>query len=380
MQKIPKVIIIGGGVGGLAAANALTLMGADWEIHENSAEIGIGGTGLTLWPNAMRALSSIGLEKSISSHADPLDLGEIFDWRHKKLKSVPLHEVQAKSGLPLLCLRRVDLYTELLKPLDRSKIFTNRKCIGFSQITNGVRLEFKDSSPLDAELVIAADGVRSRLRDQMLGFNPLNYVGWMTWRGIAQLPADSFPKSRYQEFFGKGSRFGVFWIGDNYVYWYGTLNSIVHDKPTIDPAHKAEALAHFAGWPSLASKVITLTKTEDLVRTGVYDTAPLPRWTNGVIALLGDAAHPMTPDLGQGACQAINDGIELVQCLQTRNTVAEALTEYERLGLARTSPLVARSRKIGKMRQWQNPAAVMLRNTVIKAMPQRSLLGFFEAK
>jgi 2-polyprenyl-6-methoxyphenol hydroxylase-like FAD-dependent oxidoreductase len=378
MQSFPKIIIIGGGIGGLSVANALTQAGADWEIHERSQRIGIGGTGLTLWPNALRALARLGLGQTIQSLADPLELGEIYDWRHRLLKSVPLAQVRTRSGLPLLCLRRIDLYAKLLRPLDQSKIHVGSRCTGSERNSDGTTLSFEDGSTRNAPIVVAADGVRSPLRDSLIGFDPLHYVGWMTWRGVAKLPPGTFPKGRYREFFGRGSRFGVFWIRDDYVYWYGTLNSTVHDKPALDPAHQAEALAHFADWPDLARIVISATRPDDLVRTGVYDTQPLPRWTDGSIVLLGDAAHPMTPDLGQGACQAIEDALTLVKCLRDHGDAAAALSAYQDIGLARTSPLVARSRKIGKMRQWQTPLTSGLRNTVMRLMPQSAILKLFE--
>lgn len=378
MSGFPEVIIIGGGIGGLAVANALTQAGMSWEIHERSPRIGLGGTGLTLWPNALRALGRLGLDQGVQTLADPLELGEIYDWRQRPLKSIPLTPVRERSGLPLLCLRRVDLYAELLRPLDPARIHTGSRCIGYRREAEGASLTFEDGTMRSAPLVVAADGVRSFLRDAMIGASPLRYVGWMTWRGVAKLSPGSFPKGRYREFFGRGSRFGVFWIRDDYVYWYGTLNSAVHDKPAIHPAHKAEALAHFADWPPLAHAVIGATDPEDLVRTGVYDTLPLPRWTDGALTLLGDAAHPMTPDLGQGACQAIEDALALAQCLKAGPDLTKALETYQAIGLARTTPLVARSRKIGKMRQWQTPVTATLRNTIMRLMPQGAILKLFE--
>lgn len=378
MSDSPKVIIIGGGIGGLSIANALTQIGMEWEIHERSPQIGVGGTGLTLWPNALRALGRLGLDEGVIALADPLELGEIYDWRHRHLKSVPLHRVHQHSGLPLLCMRRVDLYAELLRPLDPSRIHVGSRCMAYQRATDGAVLSFEDGTARTADVVVAADGVRSHLRDAMIGLDPLRYVGWMTWRGVAKLDPGTFPRRRYREFFGRGSRFGVFWIRDDYVYWYGTLNSAVHDRPAIDPAHQAEALSHFADWPELARVVISATKPDDLVRTGVYDSLPLPRWTDGAMALLGDAAHPMTPDLGQGACQAMEDALALAQCLNDSQNIPAALQSYQSVGLARTSPLVARSRKVGKIRQWEGPAAAALRNTIMRLMPQSAILKLFE--
>jgi len=375
---VRRAIVVGGGVGGLSAAIALSRLGVECAVYERGARIGQGGTALTLWPNALRALEKLGLDAAVLRHADPLILGEVLTWRGRRLTTVDLAEMSRRSGRPLICMRRSDLYGELLTKLGDVPIHTGRRCVSYARQGRSVVARFDDGSEAEGDILIAADGIRSRLRHALLGADPLRYVGWMTWRGVADLPRGTFPSGLYREFFGRGSRFGVFAIRDDVVYWYGTLNAEADDRPPIDPSHRAEAIAHFTGWPDPAVAVIAATADGDLVRTGVYDTEALARWTDGQVALLGDAAHPMTPDLGQGACQAIEDSLCLADSLGTGTDPAEALARYEAGGLARTAGLVARSRKVGTMRQWSHPALYLLRSAVMRAIPPALLLKMFE--
>jgi len=375
---IRRAIIVGGGVGGLSAGIALSGVGVECAIYERGERIGLGGTGLTLWPNALRALEKLGLDTAVLRHADPLVRGEVLTWRGGRLTTVDLAEIARRSGRPLVCLRRADLYAELLARIGDVPIHTGRRCVSYRTHGTGVVAGFDDGSEAEGDILVAADGIRSRLRNDLLGADPLRYVGWMTWRGVARLPVGTFPSGLYREFFGRGSRFGIFAIREDLVYWYGTLNTAADDRPPIDPSHRDEAIAHFTGWPDPAVAAIASTADGDLVRTGVYDTEALPRWTDGRMAVLGDAAHPMTPDLGQGACQAIEDSLCLAEAVAAEPDPAAALARYEAAGLARTAGLVARSRKVGTMRQWRHPLLYALRGAVMRAIPPKLLLKMFE--
>ncbi|MBD8890590.1 FAD-dependent monooxygenase [Roseibium litorale] len=375
-----QAVVVGGGIGGLAAALSLTREGFRCRILERNSSLGVGGTGLTLWPNALRRLDRLGLLEKILSHASPLKAGEIYDGSNRLLSRVDLASIEEQSGLPLICVRRTDLYSVLLSALGDVDITTSATCTGYRPGTSGVSALLADGGEIEADLLVAADGIRSKIRAQMLQQDPLTYVGWMTWRGVAELPSGTFPAGLYREFFGRGSRFGIFAIKEDLVYWYGTRNGPHDDRAPVDPAHKQEALNWFGGWPEPARIVIEATKPGDLVRTGVFDTQPLPRWCDGQVVLLGDAAHPMTPDLGQGACQALEDALSLGECLQRSASVPAALAAYEKLGGERTGPLVARSRRVGRMRQWHHPLLAGFRNTLMSAIPSRLLLKLFNTR
>lgn len=374
-----KAIITGGGIGGLAAAIALQRAGMEICILERNDMLGTGGTGLTLWPNALRRLDRLGLQEDVFAHARPLLKGEIHDQTGRLLSDVDLSSIAAQSGKPLICVRRTDLYKVLLEAIDGVEVRTGTTCTSYENHPDRIVAQ-TSGGPVEGDMLVAADGIRSRLRGQMLQTDPLQYVGWMTWRGVARLPEGTFPEGLYREFFGRGSRFGIFAIKQDYVYWYGTRNGPADERGPVDPAHREEALRAFADWPDPAQTVIRSTEPEDLVRTGVYDTEPLERWSDGRAVLLGDAAHPMTPDLGQGACQAIEDALCLAECVEAAETVPQALRAYERQGHERTASLVARSRRVGRMRQWQNPAMAGFRNALMRSIPPSFLLKLFNTR
>lgn len=375
-----QALVVGGGIGGLAAALSLSREGIQCRILERNSSLGVGGTGLTLWPNALRRLDRLGLLEKILAHASPLKSGEIYDGHNRLLSRVNLAAIEEQSGLPLICVRRTDLYSVLLSGLENVDISTGAICTGYEPRGAKVAALMDGGEAIETDLLVAADGIRSRIRSQMLREDPLVYAGWMTWRGVAELPEGTFPAGLYREFFGRGSRFGIFAIKDDLAYWYGTRNGPHDDRAPVDPAHKQEALSWFGGWPAPARTVIEATKPEDLVRTGVFDTRPLPRWCDGPVLLLGDAAHPMTPDLGQGACQALEDALSLGECLQRSGSIPVALASYEKLGGERTGPLVARSRRVGRMRQWHHPLLATFRNTLMSTIPPGMLLKLFNTR
>jgi 2-polyprenyl-6-methoxyphenol hydroxylase-like FAD-dependent oxidoreductase len=372
--------IVGGGIGGLAAAISLSRAGMACTLIERNTTLGTGGTGLTLWPNALRRLDRLGLQDAVLAHARPLRRGEIYDQRARRLSTVDLAAIQEQSGKPLICIRRTDLYKVLLDAMQGVEVREATRCLSYDNHSSHIDARLDDGSVLSSDLLVAADGIRSRLRRQMLDSDPLSYVGWMTWRGVAHLPKGTFPEGIYREFFGRGSRFGIFAIREDVVYWYGTRNGPADERAPIDPAHRDEALRAFAGWPDPAQTVIAATEPQDLVRTGVYDTKPLTQWSDGRAVLLGDAAHPMTPDLGQGACQALEDALTLADCIEAAPDVPAALRAYGRQGHARTADLVARSRKVGTMRQWQNVMATAFRNGLMRMIPPRLLLKLFNTR
>lgn len=374
-----KAIIVGGGIGGLVAALALRRLGMRICLLERNGRLGAGGTGLTLWPNALRQLERLGLQQEVFAHARPLLKGEIFDQSGRPLAEVDLASIRARSGKPLICLREADLCRVLLDALGEVEVCVGVTCFAYENHSGRVVAQTSRGA-VEGDMLVAADGMRSRLRGQMLETDPLQYRGWMTWRGVAQLPGGSFPEGLYREFFGRGSRLGIFAIREDLVYWSGSRNGPAGACGPVGPAHRAEALRAFAGWPDPVPSVIDTTPAEDLVRSGVYDTQPLARWSDGRAVLLGDAAHPMTPDLGQGACQAIEDALCLAECVVAAATVPQALRAYERQGQERTASLVARSRRMGRMRQWQHPVMARFRNGLMRSIPPSVLLKLFNTR
>lgn len=204
------------------------------------------------------------------------------------------------------------------------------------------------------------------MREKLFGPIPLRYAGYTAWRGVAPAPAS--PKTfQAGETWGQGQRFGLVPLNRERVYWFATDNR--PEKETDSPANRqAELQQLFAGWHFPITELIETTPPGTILRNDIYDLAPLKKWTVGRVTLLGDAAHPMTPNLGQGACQAIEDALVLAGCLAKVAEIPATLRQYEKLRLPRTASIVKKSRQVGAVGQWSNPLLGWLRQGITRRL------------
>jgi 2-polyprenyl-6-methoxyphenol hydroxylase-like FAD-dependent oxidoreductase len=241
------------------------------------------------------------------------------------------------------------------------------KLVDFSQDKEGVTAHFSNGKTRRAGLLIGADGIHSKVREKLFGYRALNYTGYTAWRGLAPAPAEPFESG---ETWGKGRRFGLVPLNGKTVYWFATDNR--PEGEANDPARRQEELLGlFGGWHFPVKELIATTPAGDILRNDIYDLPPLEKWTVGRVTLLGDAAHAMTPNLGQGACQAIEDAVVLAGCLSRFNEVTSALQRYEELRRARTTRVTRQARQVGTVGQLSNPALVWLRNRFARLLLPR---------
>ncbi|MBO0850742.1 MAG: FAD-dependent monooxygenase, partial [Pseudonocardia sp.] len=225
---------------------------------------------------------------------------------------------------------------------------------------------------VSADLVIGADGIHSTVRDVVwpTTADPV-YAGCTAWRGVTDEPFDL--RGKVSENWGTGAEFGVLALRDRRVYWFGTANL---PRATGFPDEHAEVLRRFAGWPDPIPEVIRATTPEAVLHHDLFHLPlPLPRFNSGRVALLGDAAHAQTPHLGQGACLALEDAVVLAAAVGADHDVPRALERYDRQRRRRTERLVARSARLGRIIQLENPTGVALRNLVVRATPMRATLA-----
>jgi 2-polyprenyl-6-methoxyphenol hydroxylase-like FAD-dependent oxidoreductase len=354
-----SALIAGGGIGGLAAGIALQQTGWKVTIYEQAAEIKAIGAGLTLWSNAVKALYRLGMQPELAEMGLPALAGGFFTPKGQLLAGISYAELLEKYGAPSLAVHRADLLEALLKKLEPGSLRLGARLLDFSQESAGVSATFSNGETVQAGLLVGADGIHSRVREKLFGPYPLRYAGYTAWRGVAPAPVASqpFPAG---ETWGKGQRFGLVPLSRQRVYWFATANR--PEKETDNPASRqAELEELFGGWHFPISELIETTPAGTILRNDIYDLPPLNKWTAGRVTLLGDAAHPMTPNLGQGACQAIEDALVLAGCLAKVAEVPVALREYERLRLRRTASIVKKSRQVGTVGQWSNPLLGWLR-------------------
>lgn len=365
-------LVIGGGIGGLTAAIALQRVGMEAAVFERAGALEEAGAGLTLWPNAISALRRIGLGGALATVGQPVTHSRILSWRGDVLADLPVGLLERRFGAPMMGVHRGELQSALVAALAPGTLSTGAACVGFTHDAGGVHARLAGDQEAAGVLLVGADGIRSTIRAQLWGQAPLRYAGYTAWRGVARVPSRLWPAETASEIWGAGKRFGLVPLTGGRVYWFAAVNapeSAPEGAPGRPSGRQRELLDRFHGWPDAVLAAIEGTDEPAILRNDIYDRPPLAHWSQGRVTLLGDAAHPMTPNMGQGACQAIEDAAALAACLASTRNVTAALRAYERRRLARANAIVRQSLGIGQIAQWEQPWLVGARNLALKLTP-----------
>jgi 2-polyprenyl-6-methoxyphenol hydroxylase-like FAD-dependent oxidoreductase len=364
---IPKSIgIIGGGIGGVATAVALRRAGIDATIYERAPRMREVGSGMMLWPNATRVLRELGLLESVLTHSGSSTNFLVRARSGKVLMDIAL----GQFDVPVLCVRRADLLSVLLSALGPDQVRLGQQFHHLEQSTNKVQLHFADGSVREHDAVIGADGIRSRVREMLFGPSEPVYRGYVVWRGMAQYDGNAIGPGENSETWGTGQCFGILDIGQSKFTWYATLN-VAANHSDAPGGRKGEIQKAFAGWHDPIAELIDASDDNDILKHGAYDHFPLQCWSKGRVTLLGDAAHPCTPNLGQGGCMALEDAMVLAKCADQNASIEAALCRYESLRRPRTRHVQKRSLLMGHIGQWENGLVVGGRRVVTKLLPAR---------
>src|SRR5664279_1024419 len=308
---------------------------------------------MMLWPNATRVLKEFGLLERVAALSGPNQHFLVRSSAGTILMDIAL----GRFEVPALCTRRSDLLDALLSALPPERIRLGHHFESFEHRKTGVRVNFSGSvsgGDVSAEhdFVIGADGIRSRVRSQLLGVHEPIYRGYTVWRGLARL-AGAVPSGSNSETWGRGKRFGILNTGGDRFTWYATANL---DSGHVDSSEgrQGELLRMCAGRHEPIERLIGATDEGTILKNGAYDLAPLKRWGQGRIMLLGDAAHPCTPNLGLGGCMALEDALVLAKSFYKEAAPELALRRYESLRRRRTRHVQQRSLLMGQIGQWEN--------------------------
>lgn len=352
VQKRIHVAVVGGGMGGLAAAVALRHRGLSVAVYEQSAQLREVGAGVFIYPNSLRQMERMGLGAALARVGAKVGAGsEYYRMDGSVVGKILTTDSSGWNGM--YGMHRADILKVLADALPAGVIHTGHRCIGFSQDAAGAHLAFENGKVAHADVVIAADGINSVLQKYVVEPSLPEYAGCRAYRGL--LPAHQLPEWRpeaHQVWMGDGKHFMVFPVrgGEllNYVGFVPTASQTAESWSAV--GDRDELAASFAGWDARVTYL--LRKVETCFWWGLYDRKPLANWVNGRLALLGDAAHPMLPHLGQGANQAIEDGTALAVILQACAQDAsfpleDALKKYQELRQPRTSLVQAEARKNG---------------------------------
>ena len=322
------------------------------------------GAGMMLWPNATHVLREMNLLEKLAANKDAsthflvrVDCGKI-------LMKIAL----GNFDVPAICVRRAELLKTLLEALPEERIRQGYEFNRLEYSDRRVAVHFRDREVIEHDAIIGADGLRSRVRQALFGESQLIYRGYQIWRGIGEYHGRAIPAGANSETWGSGQRFGILRIGQGKFTWYATAN-LPADHVEVDGQHDLKQL--FAGWHEPILDLIDATPAADILKHPAYDIIPLRRWGRGRVTLLGDAAHPCTPNLGQGGCMALEDALVLARCVSEAHSIEAALRQYEKLRRTRTRHVQQRSLLMGRIGQWENRAVVGGRRVVTNLLPAR---------
>lgn len=355
---------MGGGIGGIATALALHRVGIGAVVYEKAPRLQEVGAGMMLWPNATRVLRELGVLDEVSKRSGPNTNFIVRASSGKVLMDIAL----GRFDVPAVCIRRADLLAVLLAALPGHCVRLGCELDYLEQSNGKVRLHFKDSRVIEHDAVLGADGIRSRVRAELFGASQPIYRGYAVWRGLARYDGHAVTPGFNSETWGKGKRFGILNTGHRRFTWYATANVPSHhsDGPI---GRRRELQKMFAGWHEPIADLLDATAENEILKNGARDCAPLRSWGRGMVTLLGDAAHPCTPNLGQGGCMALEDALVLAKCVQSEPTLIGALRRYESRRRRRTRHIQQRSLLMGRIGQWQNDLLVIGRSAVTQMLP-----------
>src|SRR5882724_9226352 len=348
-RKRLRVVIVGGGIGGLFAANALIAAGLDVAVYEQAPALGEIGAGVFLTPNSVRQLQRVGLGPAVEKAGARVGTGSHY-FRHDGAPIAPVQVTDSAGWNATFGMHRADLVEMLAAALPSGVVHTGHRGTGFEQIGDIARVSFANGAVVEGDIIIAADGIHSELRHYAAPPSRPVFHGSVAYRGVLlrDLIPD-WPTDRWLMWLGKARHFLTFPVrSGELINYVGFVPADAEMKESWSAPGDPDMLRReFEGWdPRIGALLGQVQKT---FRWALYDREPLPAWTKGRLTLLGDAAHPMLSHLGQGANQSIEDGMALATILARadRKTAPAALLAYERLRRDRVAQVQRGARENG---------------------------------
>jgi FAD-dependent urate hydroxylase len=353
------VVVIGGGLGGLAAAMALRQAGHSPTVYEQAQEFLPVGAGISLWPNGVKVLDMLGVGDRVASIGGCMERMGYAYWNGPILTEfslAPLYDTVGERAWPVV---RADLQDLLVEAVGREHIHFGTRCVGVESDEHGAQVVFDDGERVSADLVVAADGTHSPLRTWVAG-EPIErtYLGYVNFNTLTTADSLVAPPDVWRTWVGDGKRAAVMPVGGNQVYAFFDIPLALDQAEMREDRRPPAAVLRqsFDGWAEPVGRLIRNLDPARINRVPIHDLPTVPCWHRDRVVLLGDAAHAMAPDLGQGGCQALEDALVLAQYLtSTTRSIPDALARYQAERLPRTAEIAHRARKRAYLTHGHDP-------------------------
>lgn len=370
MKSNQKIGIVGAGIAGLTAGIMLQNLGFQVVIFESAEKVRGIGAGIGLASNAMKSFELLGMEQKVKDISNHLTQFQLVDSQKKIIFKTATDRIKQRYDTDNFVVHRAELHQLLVQELGTDLILTDKKIIQFEQIPEKVRLYFQDGTQSDFDFVIAADGVNSTIRQRLIPNSEPRYAGYWCWRSVVKWDKPQLHEGT--EVWGTNGRFGISPLTENRIYWYACINSNLKDG--IPEFSLQQLKNRFESYFPMVRELLDLSREEELISTPIVDIKPISKFHFNQILLLGDAAHATTPNMGQGACMAIEDVAVLQEELR-QHAWQLACSNFEKRRLTRTKYIIEKSDLAGKVAQMDHSVLSFVRNQLIRILPDSIVHG-----
>ncbi|MTD25959.1 FAD-dependent urate hydroxylase HpxO [Erwinia sorbitola] len=353
-----KAIIIGAGIGGMCAAIALKRCGIDSVVFEAVKEIKPVGAAISIWPNGVKCLNYLGMKDALRAIGGPMHYMAYKDYQSAEtLTQFSLEPLVQDSGERPYPVARAELQAMLLDNWGRDKVQFGKRVSRVEQQSDSVTAYFDDGTTASGDLLIACDGTHSVIRQSVLGHAAeRRYAGYVNWNGLVEIDESLAAADHWTTFVGEGKRVSLMPIAGNRFYFFFDVplpKGLAEDRRSL----RDDLSRYFSGWAAPVQHLIAQLNPETTNRVEIHDIEPFARLVHGRVALLGDAAHSTTPDIGQGGCAAMEDAVVLAMALQSNSlSIEDSLLRYQLKRADRVKELVLKARKRCDVTHAKDPA------------------------
>lgn len=354
-----SISIIGAGIGGLTLGNILKQHNLDFTIYESAPEIKPVGSGIMMAINAMQIFDRLGLKEKIENVGNKIHGISIVDEKLKLISKTNVLDLEKKYNSCNVAIHRAELQRILAENIGFETIKLNHSLSQIQKKENYI-LNFQNGNEVESNIVFGADGIKSKVRDQIIETGTIRNAKQICWRGLVEF---DLPEEFHHEAFevwGKGKRFGFVKMSGKKIYWYALINERKQKR-------YLSLVNYFYDFHPLIQNILEATLPENIILNGITDLSPIPKWFSENLCLIGDAAHATTPNMGQGACQAIEDAYIIGKLLENNKDFNSVFEEFQKIRRKKVDYVVNTSWKIGKISQWEHGNS--MRNLFLRTLP-----------